>query len=135
MLRDVVGRFAAAGGVPDMDGIPQVEMLDHGGNVGGVVIHVVAVAHLRRASVAAPVVSDDTVALVEEIQHLDIPIVAAQRPPMVEDDRLGTLRPPVLVIDFRVVFGGDRAHRLGSCGCVRWDKILLGSRLGEGGCG
>jgi hypothetical protein len=48
MLRDVVGRFAAAGGVPDMDRISQVQMLDHGGSVGGVVIHVMTIAHRRR---------------------------------------------------------------------------------------
>ena len=59
MLRDVAGRFAAAGGVTDMDRIPQVEMLDHGGNIGGVVIHVVTVTHLRRAAMAAPVMGDD----------------------------------------------------------------------------
>ena len=47
MLRDVVSRFATAGGVPDMDGISQVEMFEHGGSVGRVVIHVMTVAHLR----------------------------------------------------------------------------------------
>ena len=46
-----------------MDGVSQVEMLDHGGDVGGVVVHVVTVAHLRRAAVAAPVVGDDAIAL------------------------------------------------------------------------
>jgi len=31
--RDVVGRFATAGGVTDMDRVPQVEMFDHGGHI------------------------------------------------------------------------------------------------------
>src|SRR6185436_7121247 len=101
-----------AGGVTNVDGVSQVEMLYHSRNVGGVVIHVVTVAHLRRAAMAAPVMGNDAVALVEEIEHLGVPIVAAQRPPMVEDDRLCALRSPVLVIDFGAVFGRDRAHVL-----------------------
>jgi hypothetical protein len=76
MLSDVVGRFATAGGVPDMDRISQVQMLYHGGSVGRVVIHVMTVAHLRRAAMAAPVMSDDAVALFEKIHQLRIPIVA-----------------------------------------------------------
>ena len=64
MLRDVASRFAATGRVADMDGVPQVEMLDHRRDVGGVMIHVVTVAHLRRAAMAAPIVSDDAIALV-----------------------------------------------------------------------
>src|SRR5438034_9362136 len=85
-------------------------MLDHSGNVGGVVIHVVTVAHLRRAAMAAPVMCNDAIAFVEEIEHLRIPIVGAKRPPMVEDDRLGVFRSPVLVMDFRAVCGFERGH-------------------------
>jgi hypothetical protein len=61
-----VGRFATAGGVADVDRFSQVEVLDHGGYFGRVVIHVVTVAHLRGAAMAAPVVGDDAVALVEK---------------------------------------------------------------------
>ena len=100
MPRDIAGRFAAAGGVTHMHGVSQVEMLDHGGNIGGVVIHVVTVAHLRRAAMAAPVVSDNAVALIKEVEHLRIPVVGAQRPPMVEHDRLSALWAPILVDRF-----------------------------------
>jgi hypothetical protein len=48
--------------VADMDGVGQSEVLDHRGNVGGKVGHVVAVADLTRPAVAAPVVGDDVVA-------------------------------------------------------------------------
>ena len=44
VLGDVARDLAAAGGMADMDGVPQVEVLDHGEGVGGVVVHVVAVA-------------------------------------------------------------------------------------------
>src|SRR3712207_5736497 len=112
-----------------MDGISQVEMPHQCGNVGGVVVHVVTVAHLSRAAMATPVMSDHAVALVEEEEQLRIPIVTAQRPPMVEDDGLGTLGPPVLVVDFRTVFSGDCAHCLRSCACARGEKTLLASCL------
>ena len=79
-----------------MNGVPQIEMLDHGGNIGGVVIHVVAVAHLRRAAMAAAVMGDDAVALAEEVEHLRVPIVADQRPAVVKDDRLRVLGPQSL---------------------------------------
>ena len=77
MPRDVVGRFAAAGGVTDMDRVSQVEVLDHGGCVGRVVIHVVTVAHLRGAAMAAAVMGDDAVALVDEVEQLVVPVIGA----------------------------------------------------------
>src|SRR3712207_923891 len=97
-----------------MDGVPKVEMLDHRGGVGGVVVHVVTVGYLRRATVAAPIVGDDAIAPVEEVEHLRIPVVGAEGPSMMEDDRLGVLRAPVLVVDFRAVFRRDGAHDYGS---------------------
>ena len=72
----------------DVDGVAQVEVLDDRGDVGGIVVHVVAVADLARSAVAAPVMGDDAIALLEEVEHLGIPVVAAQRPAMMEDDRL-----------------------------------------------
>ena len=46
MPRDVARGLAAAGGMADMNGVAQIEMLDDRGDVGCVVIHVVAIAHL-----------------------------------------------------------------------------------------
>ena len=97
--RDVARRLAAAGRMADVDGVAQVEVLDDRGGIGGVVVHVVAVADLARAAVAAPVVGDDAIALAEEEEHLGVPVVGAQRPAVVEHDRLGVLRAPVLVED------------------------------------
>src|SRR4029077_4284964 len=99
MPRDVVRRFAAASGVTDMDRVSQVEVLDYGGCIGRVVIHVVTVAHLRRATVAAAVMGDDTVPLADEVEHLVVPVVGAQRPAVVKYDRLSGLRAPVFVKD------------------------------------
>jgi hypothetical protein len=98
-------------------------MFEYGGGVGCVVIHVMTVAHLRRAAMAAPVMGDDAVALAEKIEQLRIPIIAAQRPSVVEDDRLGILRPPVLVVDFSPVFGGDRTHDIGALPGFNFPRI------------
>ena len=75
MSRDVAHDLAATGGVPDVDGIPQIEMVGHGRQIVGVVVHVVTVADLARASVAPPIVGDHAVAVAEEEQHLVVPVV------------------------------------------------------------
>ena len=67
-----------------------------------IVIHVVAIAGLSRPAVAAPVMSYDAIAVVEEEQHLRVPIVGRQRPTMAEHDRL-TLA-PILVENLDAVF-------------------------------
>ena len=108
--------LAAAGGMADVDGVVQIEVLDERGEVVGVVVHVVAVGGLGGAAVTAPVMGDDAVALLQEEQHLVVPVVGRQRPPMAEHDRLA--RAPVLVEDLRAVVGGDRGHLNLSCsGC------------------
>src|SRR5690349_12005937 len=56
----------------------------------------------------APVMRDRAEAVLRQEQHLAVPCVRAQRPAVRERDD-GAL-PPVLVVDFRAVFGGDRAH-------------------------
>src|SRR5262245_12199814 len=105
-----------------MDGIAQVEMLDDGSGVGGVVVHVVTIADLARAAMAAPVMGDDAIALSQEVEHLGVPVVGAQRPAMVEDDGLGVLRVPVLVEDFGAVPSRDRVHGLISSVALGWSR-------------
>jgi hypothetical protein len=110
MAGDVAGDFAAAGGVADVDRILQVEMFGNSESVCSVVIHVVAVADLGGAAVAAAVVRNDTKALGEEEQHLGVPVIAGQGPAMVEHDGLGRLGAPILEEDFNAVGGSDRTH-------------------------
>jgi len=95
----------------DVDGALQVEMLDHREGVGGVMVHVVAVRDLGRAAVAPAVMGDGAIALLQEEEDLGVPVVGAERPAVVEHDRLRVARAPVLVEDFRPVPGGDRRHR------------------------
>jgi hypothetical protein len=92
----------------DVDGVVEVEVRGQGGQVVGVVVHVVALTHLGRAAVSAPVVGDHPVAMPEEVHHLGVPVVGRQGPAVAEDDRLaGT---PVLVEDFGAVGSRDGRH-------------------------
>jgi hypothetical protein len=73
------------------------------------VIHVVTIGHLRGTTVAATVMRDDAIAVIEEEHHLCVPVIARERPTMTEHDRLTF--PPVLIENLGAVFGGDRGHR------------------------
>jgi hypothetical protein len=86
-------------------------MVGQGGEIVGIMIHVVAGPRLARAAVAAAVMGDDPEAVVQEEHHLGIPIVGRQRPAMAEHDRLP--RAPVLVEDLGAVLACDRGHALG----------------------
>ena len=96
-------------------------MLGDRREVGRIVIHVVPVGDLTRPAVAAPVVRDDAEALAEEVQHLRVPVVAAERPAVVEHERLRVSRAPVLVEDLDAVFRGDRGHGF----FLRWVVCVL----------
>ena len=107
---DVARHLAAAGRVADVDGVLQIERFDQRREIVGVGVHVVAVPGLARAAVAAAVVGDAAVAVRRQEEHLVLPGVGAQRPAVAEDD--GLPGAPVLVVDLRAVFRGDRAHRM-----------------------
>src|SRR5688572_11206218 len=111
MPSDVARGLPGAGGMADMDGISQVEMLDDGSSVGRIVIHVVTVADLARPAMPTPIKGDGAISLAEKEEHLRVPIVGSQWPAVVEDDRLSVLWPPILVEDASLVLGGHVAHR------------------------
>src|SRR5215475_13797620 len=94
----------------DVDGIAQIEMLHDRRGVRSVVVHVVTIADLARPAMAAPVVRNDAIPLLEEVQHLCVPVVGAQWPAMMEDDRLRLRRAPDFVVDGRSVLDCDRGH-------------------------
>jgi hypothetical protein len=101
----VAHHFAATGGVTDVDRILQVEMGRQRRQVVGVVVHIVAVTGLGGTPVAAPVVSDDPIAVLQKEKHLRVPVVGRHRPAVAEHDGLtGT---PVLVVDLDAVDGGE----------------------------
>ena len=80
--------FPAAGGMADMDSVLEIEMRRHSRKVVRIVIHVVAVGDLSGPAVAAAVMGDDAITVIEEEQHLRVPVIGRQRPAMAEHDGL-----------------------------------------------
>src|SRR5207253_8850132 len=95
------------------DAVAQVERLAQLGEVVGVVVEVVAVPWLARASVPAAVVRDRAEPVRGDVEQLIVPRVSAERPAVAEDD--GLPGAPVLVVDHGPVRGGDGRRRFG-CG-------------------
>ena len=94
MAGEIVHHLAAAGGMADMDRILQVEVLGNRREVVSIMVHVMAVAGLRRAAMPAPVMRDHTIALAKEEQHLRIPVVSRKGPSMA--NTIGCPRPQSL---------------------------------------
>ncbi len=106
--RQIVHHLAAAGGMTDMDSVFQIEMRRQRREVVRIVIHVVAVAGLAGTAVAPAVMGDDPIAVIEEEQHLRVPVIGRKRPTMTEHD--GLTFAPILVEDLDAVLCGDLWH-------------------------
>src|SRR6185295_7877923 len=83
-------------------------------------IHVMAAAGLGGAAMAAPVMGYDAIAVLEEEQHLRVPVICRQRPAMAEHD--GLTLAPVFVEDLNAVFGRDGGHSVVS---LLWELAHL----------
>src|SRR5258706_14510786 len=92
----------------DVDGVLQIEMRGQSREVVGIVVRGMAVAGLAGAAVAPAVMGDDAIAVIEEEQHLRVPVIGRQRPAMAEYD--GLTFAPVLVEDLGAVVCGDLWH-------------------------
>ena len=68
----------------------EVEVLGELRDVAGVGVHLVTVEGLRRAAVSAAIVGDHAKPFREEEHELRIPVVARERPSVMEDERLST---------------------------------------------
>jgi len=97
-----------AGGEADQDGVLQVQRIHEGCEVIGVGVHFVAVPGLAGPAVAATVMGDAAITVGRQEEHLRLPTVRTQRPPVTEYN--GLTRAPVLVVDLCAVFGGNRVH-------------------------
>src|SRR5258705_12446532 len=91
-----------------MNRILEIKLLRQSHQVIGIVIHLVAVPRLGGSPVPTPVVGDAAEAVRREEEHLRIPIIAAQRPTVAENNRLP--RSPILEVNLCAIFGCDRAH-------------------------
>src|ERR1700759_4473476 len=113
--------------MPDMDGVMQVKLGRHRSQVVGVVVHVVTVAGLRGAPVSAPVMGDNPVAVMQEEQHLGVPVVGRERPAVAEDNRLS--RAPVLVENLCAIARRDCTHALPPSVWMVWALAAIGPLL------
>src|SRR5882672_7667356 len=110
MPSQIMRHLAAASGMADMNGILQIKMRRQPRKIVCIVIHIVAGTCLGGSAVAAAVMGYDAIALLEEEQHLRVPVIGRQRPAMTEND--GLTFAPVLVKNLRAVLGCDRTHVL-----------------------
>jgi hypothetical protein len=77
----------------------------------------------------SPVVRNNAIAQLAEMQHLPVPIVRAQRPTVRENDRLP--RAPILVVNLCSVLRRNRSHGFASLSLMQmqgdimpdWEKI------------
>src|SRR5207249_12079943 len=100
MTAEIMHHLAAAGRMADVNRILEVEMIGHGLQIVGIVVHVVSAAGLSRATMSTPISCNDAETFAEEKKHLRIPVIGRQRPAVTEDDGLSFA--PVLVIDVDV---------------------------------
>src|SRR5690606_18079436 len=97
--------FTTAGRVADVHGIAEIEVIGERSCIGRVVVHVVAVVDVSRPAVSATVVCNDAIAALDEVEQLRVPVVAAERPAVMEHDGPAVARAPVLVGDGNAVAG------------------------------
>ena len=105
----------------DMNGAGEAEVIGQLDHVGDVGVHVVADVGLGRAAMTAAIMRDYPETMIEKKQHLSVPVIRAQRPAMMKEDRLRVLWSPVLVEDLRLIAGGEEGHLMvsGMMGMVR----------------
>src|SRR5271154_4895014 len=100
-------------------------MLHQGGAIRRIGVHVVAEIGLGRPSMATAVMRDNSISAQQKEKHLAVPIVRAQRPAVVEHNRLTCS--PILVVDLRAVLHSDAAHESFSCRVVCSCQLTAGS--------
>src|SRR5437773_10536505 len=104
--------LAAAGGMTNVNGVLQIEMRGQSRKVVGIVIHIMAVARLGRTAVTSSVMRDDAIPVIQEEQHLRVPVIGRQRPTMAADDGLSATPVFIKDVDVLAVFfsNGDVRH-------------------------
>ena len=100
MTAEITHHLAATGRMADMNRILQVEMIGHGLQIVGIMVHVVSATGLSRATMSAPISRNDAVTFAEEKKHLRVPIIRRERPAVAEHNRLPAA--PVFIIDVDV---------------------------------
>src|SRR5438094_10007323 len=88
MTGEIMHHLAAAGRMADVNRILEVEMIGHGLQIVGIVVHVVSAAGLSRATMSTRRSCNHAETFAEEKKHLRVPIIRRQRPAVTEPNRL-----------------------------------------------
>src|SRR6266700_371578 len=107
MTAEITHYLAAAGRMADVNRIFQVEMIGHGLQIVGIVVHVVSAAGLSRATVSAPIRGNDAETFADEKKHLRVPIIRRERPAVTKHNRLPAAPVFIIDVDVRSVFFSD----------------------------
>src|ERR1700687_957051 len=91
-----------------MNRIFQVKLFSQSREIVRISVHIVTIPRLGRTAVPAPVMRDNSIALLAEEQHLSVPVVRGERPAVTE--HYGLAFSPVLVVNLRTIFGGNGGH-------------------------
>lgn len=91
-----------------MNRILKVEVLYYRREVVSIVVHIVTIRNLSRSAMATTVVGDNAIPMVQEEQHLSIPVIGRQRPPMTENYRLA--RTPIFIEDVDSISTFHKRH-------------------------
>ena len=75
MPGDIADYFAAARRMTDMHGTLEVQVRGQRCQVIGIVIHIVTVRRLARSSMAAAIMGNDPIAVIQEENKLRVPII------------------------------------------------------------
>src|SRR6266567_6283237 len=107
MTGEIMHHLAAAGRMADVNRILEVEMIGHGLQIVGIVVHVVSAAGLSRATMSTPIRGNDAETFAEEKKHLRVPIIRRQRPAVTKHNRLPAAPVFIIDVDVRSVFFSD----------------------------
>src|SRR6202521_2994865 len=110
-----------------MNRIFQVKLFSQSREIVGISVHIVTIPRLGGTAVPAPVMRNDSIALLAEEQHLSVPVVRGKRPAVTE--HYGPSRAPVLVVNLRAVFCRDRRHKSFSLVATLVVILSCGSQL------
>src|SRR5687768_7116136 len=108
MTTDVASYFATARRVADVNCIFEIERFDKRCEIVGIRVHVVSMKWLTRSAVTSTVVTDASIALRGQKEHLVFKGISRQRPTVTEDN--GLTGAPIFVVNLGSIFCSDSAH-------------------------
>src|SRR4051794_34598255 len=92
--------LTAAGRMAYVNSVSQVEMVDDGFQIIGIVIHVMTPIGLSGAAMSTSISGNNAIAFAKEKKHLRVPIIRRERPAVTKHNWLSAA--PVFIIDVDV---------------------------------